>query len=489
LGGFFIQETTTDENDSTSAGIFVLTPASTKDDFKKLFGDLAIGTAVQVSGKVREPSQQTVIEIFGHQAVTVVASTVPLPLPITLDPPISVAEAMVYYEALEGMLVTIDGDALAVAPISKYGETVVILPKHGRERVFQGEENGIMIMVDDGSSVTYTDGTQLPYLVSTGDRLSGLTGPLAYTYGRYKIQPVTPPVIMASATIQPQITPATADEFTLMTWNVENLFDPLAPHPTDPPLPSPAEYRVHLDKVAHTIEAAGFPILIGLQEVENIRVMNDLVAHPVFSAYKYQAVLIEGNDSRGIDVGYLVRTDRATVLDVEVYPAPDGLFSRPPLVLHAEVQTSAGTAQLYVLNNHFTSMSEGEEATEPRRTAQARWNLTLMEDILAEDPQAWIAVMGDLNSYFVSAPILALREGGLVHVLDTILPEERYTYIYEGESEVLDHILINPALMSALRWVEVLHVNADYPLSAPDDTSPRHKSDHDPVIVAFTIND
>ena len=488
LGGFFIQETTTDENESTSAGIFILTPTSNNEDFVKLFGDLAIGNAVQVNGKVREPSQQTVIEVFGQQAVTLVASTASLPLPIALDLPTSQAEALVYYESLEGMLVTIAGDALAVSPISKYGETVVILPKHRRERIFQGEENGIMIMVDDGSSVTYTDGTQLPYLVSTGDRLSGLTGPLAYTYGRFKIEPVTPPVIMASATIQPQITPAAADEFTLMTWNVENLFDPLAPHPTDPPLPSPSEYRVHLEKVAHTIETAGFPIIIGLQEVENIRVLNDLAAHPVLSAYKYQAVLIEGNDSRGIDVGFLVRTDRATVLDVEAYPAPDGLFSRPPLVLHAEVQTATGTAQLYVLNNHFTSMSEGEEATEPRRTAQAKWNVTLLEEILAEDPQAWIAVIGDLNSYFISAPIQALRDGGLVHVFDTIPPEERYTYIYEGESEVLDHILLNPALMSALRRVEVLHVNADYPLSAPDDTSPRHKSDHDPVIVAFTIN-
>ena len=63
--------------------------------------------------------------------------------------------------------------------------------------------------------------------------------------------------------------------------------------------------------------------------------------------------------------------------------------------------------------------------------------------------------------------------------------EQRYTYIFQGESQVLDHILVTPNLMELLVRVDILHTNADYPFSDPEDTSPLHKSDHDAVIVTF----
>jgi hypothetical protein len=312
---------------------------------------------------------------------------------------------------------------------------------------------------------------------------------LAYTYGRYKIEPVAAPRVTPGAADPQLLPPAADDEFSLMTWNVENLFDTQDPHPSDPPKPRLAEYQLDLQKVAGTIAAAGYPSIIGLQEVENIRVLNDLAAHELLAEFDYQPVLFEGDDSRGIDVGFLVRPDQAVILDAESRPAPDGLFSRPPLVVHVEVRTNQGTASLFVINNHFVSMSGGEQATEPRRTAQAAWNVTLVEEILADDPQAWVAVIGDLNSFFVSPPIQALRDGGLKHVMDTIPLEERYTYIYQGESQVLDHILLTPAFMAQMVRLQVLHTNADYPLPAPDDGSPRHKSDHDPVVAVFRISD
>ena len=293
--------------------------------------------------------------------------------------------------------------------------------------------------------------------------------------------------MIPSASELPSLPALAEDEFSLMTWNVENLFDFQPPNPSSPPMPTIDEYRQNIAKVANTILAAGAPTIIGLQEVENIGILEDIAAHEALAGYDYQPILIEGTDSRGIDVGYLVRGDQAKVLQTQQFAAPEGLTSRPPLMVQVEITTAAGTATVYALNNHFTSMSGGEQATEPRRTAQAAWNVTVMEEILAADPGAYLAVMGDLNSYYNSLPLDTLREAGLVHVFERLPEEERYTYIYRGKSQVLDHILVTPELMDLLRRVDVLHVNADYAPPAPGDDSPLRKSDHDPVVAVFSL--
>jgi predicted extracellular nuclease len=270
-----------------------------------------------------------------------------------------------------------------------------------------------------------------------------------------------------------------------MSWNVENLFDFVVPHPSSPPLPKVSEYKREITKVALTIEAAGFPTVIGFQEVENLEILEDVALEPVLAGFDYQAVLIEGTDSRGIDVGYLVRGDQAEILDQVQYPSPGNITSRPPLMIKIQVDNT--NDEIFILNNHFTSMSGGEEATEPRRNAQAAWNAEIASEILAENPNAYLAVIGDLNSYYSSLPIQTLEDSGLVNLFDTIDWHERYTYIYEGNSQVLDHILVNPSLLDLLVSFEVLHSNADFAVPYASDTSLVHKSDHDPVIATFVL--
>lgn len=479
LGGFFLQEIQSDENPLTSPGLFIF---STDTNLAVQTGDM-----IQVTGKVREISGQTALQITGQEDIELLAQGNSLPLAIEIDPPTTLNEALVYYEALEGAFVQVSGPALAVSPITKYGETVLVLPKHGVNRLYQGEDNGIAIMIDDGSSVTHADSSTLPYTITTGDTVSQVIGPLAYTYNHYKIKPTQIPRIERTGLYPATLLPAVEKELSLMTWNVENLFDSQDPNPTDPPKPLPSVYRRHLEKVANTIIAAGAPTIVALQEVENLGVLEDLVTHDLLKPYHYDPVLIEGFDSRGIDVGYLVRGDQASILDIQQRDAPAGLFSRPPLLLKLEVEIDGEIVDIYLLNNHFVSMSGGVEATEPQRTAQADWNLQLVKEIQASEPDALVAVMGDLNSFFESQPIQILRDGGMVHVLDLLPPELRYTYIFEGESQVLDHILITESFLNLLNRVEILHVNADFPLPNVDDTSPWHKSDHDPVVATFTI--
>ena len=243
--------------------------------------------------------------------------------------------------------------------------------------------------------------------------------------------------------------------------------------------------RYNLQRVIDSVRGAD---IVALQEVENIGILEDLVALDSLAAYEYQPLLIEGTDSRGIDVAYLVRGDQAEILDVQQQVAPEGLTSRPPLVVQVEIKTSNDDITLYILNNHFSSLAGGEAATEPRRTAQAAWNVIVLEEILAEDPDAFVSVLGDLNSFLDTLPIQTLEESGLIHTFDVLPEEECYNYIFQGESQVLDHILVTPNLMDLLVSVDVLHVNADYPLPNPDDASPLRKSDHDPVIVVFTLS-
>jgi hypothetical protein len=488
LLGFWIQEIATDEDAATSAGLFISREEPQQPyTLEDLMLPVSLGDIVEVTGQVREISQQTQIRLADLDDVTVLAEGTAPPLATQLDPPADEAESQRYYEAREGMLVRVDGPALAVSPTSRFGETALVLPRHGVDRLWRDEPNGMMIMVDDGSATEHYDRSTLSFVIQTGDGVESIWGPLAYTYGQYKIEPLDVPQVTAVPHVPPSLPALAEDELALMTWNVENLFDILDPHPTSPPRPRRADYDLALEKIANTILSAGAPTIVGLQEVEHLGILEDLAELPSLAEFDYQPFLLEGTDSRGIDVCYLVRGDRARVLAVEQYTAAGGLTSRPPLLLVVEVSYGGQTETLYLLNNHFTSLAGGELATEPRRTAQAAWNVDVLGGLLATDPDAHGVVMGDLNSFYDSLPIEILRESGLRHVFEVLPPEEHYTYIFQGISQTLDHILVTPDLMDRLLRVDVLHTNADYAPPIPGDASPLRKSDHDAVVVVFSL--
>lgn len=474
LDGFWIQTPDADDSPFTSEGLFVAIPSGTPRI------PVAQGDLVRLTGTVREIYEQTALELTTFGNLEILASGQELPESVLLDPPADETTAANYYEGLEGMLVRVE-KAIAVSPTNRYGETTVVLPKYGVTHLIRSDQNGFAITFDDGSTDAYDYQETMPWVIMPGDEVNNITGPLAYTYGQYKIEPLTAPEVRPVEHSLPIVQPARSDQFSIMTWNAENFFDAQPPHPSSPPPPDSTTYKRWLRKAAATIAAAGNPTVVALQEVENISVLEDIAGQELLRGYEYQAYLLEGTDSRGIDVGYLVRTDQVTVVDVYQRNAPEGLTSRPPLVLHLQI----GDRNVYVINNHFTSMSGGEAITEPRRLKQAEWNVQIMQEILESDPTAEIAIVGDLNSFYDSPPIQALRDAGLRPVFEKLLLEQRYTYIYQGEAQVLDYILVTDGLWNRLQRVEILHVNADWPPPSEDDTSPRRKSDHDPVIAIF----
>ncbi|MCA9985234.1 MAG: hypothetical protein KDE59_13095, partial [Anaerolineales bacterium] len=358
LNGFWLQMAEGDGDPVTSDGIFVLAENEAL--------SLEPLQTVLVTGRIREVAGQTTLDIATAADVVVDGIADALPAAIELSPPADEAASQLYYESLEGMLVQISSPARAVAPTTQYGEYALVREESGLDRIYRAEEIGYLIFVDDGSTMVHNDQSTLPYVIYSGDEVSDLIGPLAYTFGDFKIEPLAPPTIIPAEQALPVPLRLGSNQFSIATFNVENLFDTTSPHPDDPPLPTQAEYDNKLAKISDAIITMGAPSILALQEVENIGVLEDLAALPSLASFNYQAVLIEGDDSRGIDVAYLLRGDQVELVSAEAFPAPEGVTSRPPLVLELQVTLNGNSLKLFVINNHFSSLAGGEEATEPR---------------------------------------------------------------------------------------------------------------------------
>jgi hypothetical protein len=110
----------------------------------------------------------------------------------------------------------------------------------------------------------------------------------------------------------------------------------------------------------------------------------------------------------------------------------------------------------------------------------------LTQEIQASHKRAKVMVIGDLNDFLDSETLAVLEDVGLMDLLYETPKPTRYTYVYKGESEVMDHVLINQRLWSSFQSIESIHINADYPVayeSTPDLS--RRSSDHDPVVARF----
>ncbi|WP_410656027.1 endonuclease/exonuclease/phosphatase family protein [Amycolatopsis sp. lyj-112] len=140
---------------------------------------------------------------------------------------------------------------------------------------------------------------------------------------------------------------------------------------------------------------------------------------------------------------------------------------------------------VFVIANHFNSKG-GDQPThgrnqppvrssEVQRAKQATVLRGFIDKVLASDKNANIVVAGDLNDYPFSPAVQTLTAGGVLKDLIASLPEkERYSYVFEGQSQVLDHILASRAPRGT--DYDVVHLNAEFAQQA---------SDHDPQVLRF----
>lgn len=149
---------------------------------------------------------------------------------------------------------------------------------------------------------------------------------------------------------------------------------------------------------------------------------------------------------------------------------------------------------LWLIINHFKSKGVYPPYyadTTPRRLEQAAFVGSLVDEIQITDPDALVLVLGDLNDFENSAPLATLEARGLRNLIYEVEKEDRYTYIYRGVSEVLDHMLVTPSMEDAVDDVIVIHFNPDFPYAEYRyewDTG-IWSSDHDVLMVSIELDE
>ncbi len=496
--GFYVQDPIGDGNPATSDGIFVYH-----------YYDVNVGDEVKLSGRVSEYYGMT--QMY-RPYITILSSGNPIPDPVELNPPFDDYASDVYYESLESMLVSVSR-MRTVAGTNSYGEAAGVVWDTHIKRVFQDDPAGTggIIFTDDAGG----------YLVNarTGSIIKNLVGPLDYSYDEYKVLPSAdnPPEVLPEWWAESDIQGPKGLRcgFTVATYNMYNLFDEFNAPDKDDPINDPEEVELMLTKHAIAIyDILRLPDLIAVQEVENLEILERLAdTEPIQGIYG--AMLIDGPDARGIDVGLLYRLDRVEVISAEArqtctdlddeygpgtdsnFPCEEGfnpLFSRPPLVVHLKtiVRGYRSGTDLCVIINHFKSKGvywPTYDDPEPRRIQQAEWVNSLVDEIQDGNPQAKIIVLGDLNSFNNEAPIDTLQDGGLYNLINTVQKKNRYTYIYRGVSEVLDYIMVSRSLRWRFIQARIVHFNVDFPygIFADDPTTGIRTSDHDVFMCSFWI--
>jgi predicted extracellular nuclease len=262
-------------------------------------------------------------------------------------------------------------------------------------------------------------------------------------------------------------------------------------------------------------------------------VLQALAGQPEIEA-TYEIIVEDGPDVRGIDVALMYQADRATLLEQHIRQGctdlvdglgPDGnldmqapenlptcdlngdglldgnrLFSRPPLVVQFEICPTGCAIEinnlndrinLWVVVNHMKSKMQDtlyNQYTLPRRILQAEFVTDIAQTLHDSDPNSNVILIGDLNDFPDSQPLLTLANAGLLDLTTQIDKPERYSFIHHGVSQVLDYILYFPTSAYGPTAVGSVHINADFPAVFADvpDTYYR-SSDHDPVISSFTI--
>jgi uncharacterized protein len=145
--------------------------------------------------------------------------------------------------------------------------------------------------------------------------------------------------------------------------------------------------------------------------------------------------------------------------------------------------------KIFVIANHFNAKGGDQplfgrfqppaRSSEIQRVQQATIVANFVRSLRQAQADANIAVLGDLNDFQFSDTVQRLKDAGLVDMVETLPEEERYSYVFEGNSQVLDHILLSQSLVSrALPQYDVVHVNSEFADQA---------SDHDPEVVKLLL--
>lgn len=261
---------------------------------------------------------------------------------------------------------------------------------------------------------------------------------------------------------------AQSNDFKLMFYNLENYFDPFDDPATNDNEFTPAgSYHWTQQRFIHkrnsiykTIVAVNedkIPDVIGLCELENRYVLQQLTEETPLSYYGYGIVHHDSPDERGIDVALLYRKEKFRILQRKFYRMDNhSIRFRSREILYVEgITCNNDTLHLFV--NHWPSKRGSAESSEPRRMAAAISLRTVVDSIFSIHPQAAICIMGDFNDYADSDPIIK----GLQAITNWDHPSNNNIYSlalplaqqgegtlkYQNRWELIDQIFVSGSLL------------------------------------------
>lgn len=235
---------------------------------------------------------------------------------------------------------------------------------------------------------------------------------------------------------------------TIAFYNIENLFDTIdGPNDDAEFLPNgknkwtSERYLTKLKRINEVIDVMQNPILIGLCEIENKKVVEDLF-RASSKRSTYEIVHSESVDARGIDVAMAydpsVLTLKKTGIIRFKLDNPEHPYTRD--ILWSKFVYGRDTVVAMV--NHWPSRSGGQVESEPNRLKASAKANEFIDSLMLVSPKTMIVFMGDLNDYptNMSAQLVAER---LTPMISKASGKFEGTYNYRGEWDVLDHIMVS----------------------------------------------
>ncbi len=217
----------------------------------------------------------------------------------------------------------------------------------------------------------------------------------------------------------------------------------------------------NLEQVLFDIAAEDhdYPVVIGVSEIENRNVMEDVIAQPKLARANYRVVHFDSPDARGVDVGFYYRPDLFKIEGSEPIP-----FRMPdlPNFRTRDFVTMWGTIAdepFFFLVSHWPSRLGGKEASDPKRMAAARQVRAIVDSVQRANPATKVVVMGDLNDDATDNSIVEglsaqgkikdLRPGEMFNPFIALLRAGYGTLAYRDSWNLFDNIIVSYNLVDA----------------------------------------
>ncbi|HEV2950483.1 MAG TPA: endonuclease/exonuclease/phosphatase family protein, partial [Actinomycetota bacterium] len=438
-----------------------------------------------------------------------------------------------FFETVEGMRVQVN-NPVVVGPRNSNGELFVLgddgagaavrTPRGGiiiRDLgpeppgdYVSGDFNPERIQLDDAAGVATPN-------AHVGDHFTGqAVGVVDYDFGNYEVHLTSTLTRVDSGLVRETTNAPGANELSIATFNVENLGGN----------EGQAKYDALAAQIVNNMQS---PDVVSLEEIQdNNGATNDSVVDANVTldrlvtaiaaaggpSYQYRQINPVDDQDGGqpggnIRVGFIFRTDRGlsfvdrpggdSVTPTSVVTGPGGapqLSASPGRVDPANTAWNASRKPLageftfrgetfFLITNHFNSKGGDNplfgrfqppvRTTEVQRHQQAQIVNSFVDSILGVDPNANVVVLGDINDFEFSQTMNILEDGVLHALMSTLPQNERYSYVFEGNSQSLDHIVVSNSLFSSPFAYDPVHVNAEFF---------DQLSDHDPQVGRFFVN-